>query len=288
MASQRVEAGSRELSDEATEILRESRRAGTRKAYHHPWQEWVSWCESRQEDPVQASVELMANFLTEKFQSGVEYRTVNVYRSAISAYHAQVGGQSVGQHHTITQLLKGMFNMRPPQPKYSDTWDVEAVLARFRAMPEDEHLGLRDLSLKLTMLLALATASRTSELHKLKVSNMTDNGEVVTFQIPELTKTRKVGQGPMVIRLTPGENDKLDVVACLRAYLGKTRQVRKPGLQGDQLLISFREPHGPLASSSVAHWIKTGLQEAEIDTQRYQAHSTRAADTSRAAFKGLT
>ena len=79
-----------ELSEDAAQILLESRRKGTRKVYHHPWQEWSSWCDERQEDPVQAPVELVANFLTENFNTGLEYSTLNVYRSAISAYHEPI------------------------------------------------------------------------------------------------------------------------------------------------------------------------------------------------------
>lgn len=233
-------------------------------------------------------MELVANFLSKEFHNGLEYRTLNLYRSAISAYHEPVLGQPIGQHTVITRLLKGMFNERPPQPKYSDTWDVEVVLDRLKVLPNNEQLPLKDLSLKLVMLLALSTASRSSELHKLKLSEMMDKGDLVEFRLGELTKTRKVGDGPLLLQIMEFEGDqKLDVVRCLRVYLERTRQVRKPGKDGDQLLISFREPHGPLASSSVARWIKMGLQEAGIDTSIYQAHSTRAASTSKAAKQGL-
>ena len=62
------------------------------------------------------------------------------------------------------------------------------------------------------MLLALTTASRVSELHKLNMSNMCDKGDAVEFHIGDLTKTRKVGDGPLLIQLTQYEKEsKLDV-----------------------------------------------------------------------------
>ena len=288
MEDQRSARQGPELSEDATQILLESRRKGTRKAYHHPWQEWSSWCDERLEDPVQAPVELVANFLTEKFNTGLEYSTLNVYRSAISAYHEPIQGQSIGQHVILTKLLKGMFNSRPPQPKYTETWDVDVVLDRIRRQPNNEDLSLKDLSLKLVMLMALTTASRHSELHKLKVSSMCDKGDIVEFHIGDLTKTRKVGEGPLVVQLVPYDPEpKLDVVSCLRQYLAVTKSLRRPATEGEQLLISFRQPHGPLAASSVARWLKMGLTEAGIDVTKYQAHSTRSAATSKVASQGL-
>ena len=289
MASVRQDREDTRISDQATRLMYEARRPGTRKAYRHPWDDWVSWCEERHVDPVQAPVGVMANFLTHKFLTkALEYRTVNVYRSAISAGHERVDGQPIGQHPTISQLMKGMFNRRPPQAKYTDTWDVELVLSRFRNMPENHDLELRELSLKLVMLLAITTASRSSELHKIQVSTLVDKGDEIQFHIAGLTKSRKVGEGPMVIRVAQYEPEgKLDVTDCVRTYLGKTAVIRQPGVAGDQLLISFIPPHGPLAPSSVARWLKWGLRDAGIDTSKYQAHSTRAAATSKAALEGL-
>ena len=289
MASVRQDREDTRISDQATRLMYEARRPGTRKAYRHPWDDWVSWCEERHVDPVQAPVGVMANFLTHKFLTqALEYRTVNVYRSAISARHERVDGQPIGQHPTISQLMKGMFNRRPPQAKYTDTWDVELVLSRFRNMPENHDLELRELSLKLVMLLAITTTSRSSELHKIQVSTLVDKGDEIQFHIAGLTKSRKVGEGPMVIRVAQYEPEgKLDVTDCVRTYLGKTAAIRQPGVAGDQLLISFIPPHGPLAPSSVARWLKWGLRDAGIDTSKYQAHSTRAAATSKAALEGL-
>ena len=229
---------------------------------------------------VQAPVELVANFLTEKFQSGLAYLTMNVYRSAISAKHSLVQGLPVGQHTMIVKLLKGMFNEKPPQPKYMGTWDAAVVL---------DHMSLRDLSLEVCMLMALTSASRASELHKLKISGMLDKGEEIEFHIAELKKGRKVGDRPLVVRFVQYEAEpNLNVVQCLRAYLEATEGIRAPGVEGEQLLISFKLPHGALAKSSVARWLKMNMQEAGIDTKVFQAHSTRAAATSKTESLGLS
>ena len=259
------------LSEQATKIMEEARRQGTRKAYRHPWEEWVGWCEFRQEDPVQAPVELVANFLTEKFHTGLAYRTMNVYRSAISAKHSRVQGLPVGQNMLIVKLLKGMFNEKPPQPKYMETWNAATVLERMKTQPEDEFLSLRDLSLKVCMLMALTSASRASELHKLKISMMLDKGDEMEFHIGGLTKGRKVGDGPLVIRFVQYEAEpKLNVVHCLRTYLDTTEELRAAGTAGEQHLISFKQPHGALAKSSVARWLKIAMQKPALIHQCFR------------------
>ena len=45
-----------------------------------------------------------------------------------------VDGYSVGEHPIIARLLKGMFHIRPPEPRYSFTWDVNVLLTFFRVM----------------------------------------------------------------------------------------------------------------------------------------------------------
>lgn len=39
-----------------------------------------------------------------------------------------IDGYSVGEHPIIAHLLKGMFHVRPPEPRYSFTWDVNVLL----------------------------------------------------------------------------------------------------------------------------------------------------------------
>ena len=66
-------------------------------------------------------------FLTEYFISGAAYRSVNVAPSAISTSHTKLNCFPLGQNPLIIQLLKGMFNNRPPNPRYSHTWKVSSV-----------------------------------------------------------------------------------------------------------------------------------------------------------------
>ena len=120
----------------------------------------------------------VANFLTTMLNDrDLKYSTLNLHRSAISAYHPPIEGFQVGQHPLIMRLLKGAFNKKPPQPRYTQTWDVNQVLEEIKRLGPNESLTLKALSLKLAMLLALTTVSRSSELHKLDPILISDKGD---------------------------------------------------------------------------------------------------------------
>ncbi|XP_078514273.1 uncharacterized protein LOC144773243 [Lissotriton helveticus] len=60
--------------------------------------------------------------------SGSAYRTVNSFRSAISAGHDFVDGKPIGEHPMVSKLLRGIRLLKPPCPKYVALWDVSIVL----------------------------------------------------------------------------------------------------------------------------------------------------------------
>lgn len=65
--------------------------------------------------------------------------------------------------------MTGIFNKQPSITKYVSIWDVEGVLDFIRGMPESKLFSDKMITLKLTMLLALTTASRSSKVAKLSI-----------------------------------------------------------------------------------------------------------------------
>ena len=109
------------------------------------------------------------NFLSESFDKGFQYRSLNSYQSAISAVHSKVDGYSVGQHPLVSRLLKGAFNERPPLPRYSSFWNVDTVLGHFRGLGDNGSLSLKTLTLKTVMLMALVRPARSADLANLDI-----------------------------------------------------------------------------------------------------------------------
>ena len=63
-----------------------------------------------------------------QFQEHKQYTTLSFYRSALSATLYHIDGRPVGQHPIVCHLLQGMFNERPPAPRYQQVWDVSLVV----------------------------------------------------------------------------------------------------------------------------------------------------------------
>ena len=100
----------------------------TTSHYESSWRKWICWCDRREIDPIQCDLSHVLAFLASLFDKSLEYNTICWYRSAISAYHAPIERVVIGKQPLIHSLIAGIFNRRPPKPKYTFQWDVEQVL----------------------------------------------------------------------------------------------------------------------------------------------------------------
>ena len=130
------------LSEKATDLVLKSWRSKTNKSYDSLFGRWHRWCDQQGADPFSGPISAVANFLASLFEEGYQYNSVNAYRSAISSVHEKVDGVDVGQHPTITRLLKGVFNDRPPLPRYSSTWNVQTVLDYIKSLNDAKQQSL--------------------------------------------------------------------------------------------------------------------------------------------------
>ena len=230
------------------------------------------------------------NFLATRFDLGREYRSLNVYRLAISATHPRIQGFNVGQHPLVVQLLKGIHNSRPPMPRNINTWDVEKVTQYLASLGPNEQLTLKQLSKKLVVLLALSSAERGSELtaHDLRYRRFHPEG--VSFNFPELTKGVRVGK-PLKTSFHASFplNELLCPCLCLKEYEKRTKPFRQSSeTKPNKLFLSVNRPHKPIDSGTLSHWVKDCLVEAGIDSNAFKAHSTRSAATSGAVKAGIS
>ena len=76
------------------------------------------------------------------------------------------------EHPLVTRYMKGIFEIRPALPKYSEIWDVTVVLNYLKTFVLVTALPLKELTLKLTMLLCLTTGQRGQTIHKMEVSGI--------------------------------------------------------------------------------------------------------------------
>ena len=188
MAHFRAKLAKEGFSQKVSDILLSSWRRKTASQYESAWKAWSGWCSEREINPFSTTLENIFEFLADLFHKGFKFRTLGVYRSAISSNHETVDGFVIGKHPMMAKFMKGVFSLRPPEPKYFVTWDVRQVLDFLKTWSPAESLSLKQPTLKLVMLAALITAARSSSVNKMNLCFRYFKPHGVLFKVPGLTK----------------------------------------------------------------------------------------------------
>ncbi len=104
-----------------------------RKLYALKGKLFTSWCGDRQLNPVNCPIGTVVEFLQAPLSAGLTHSTLKVYGVAISAYHASLGGQSVGRNLLVTRFLHGA--LRPPVRSWVPSWALAVVLEALCGLP---------------------------------------------------------------------------------------------------------------------------------------------------------
>ena len=228
------------------------------------------------------SVNDVLEFLHALYEQDLSYSTLNTARSALNCYlmDASFRGahSAVSGHPYVARYMKGVFNCRTPTPKYSETWDVNIVLAFIGNWYPLDTLSLKFVTYKLTMLLALTTAQRCQTLVSLDIRTMTKTQEQFVFHLTEHLKQNRPGNIFSTVYARRYHQEELCVYRTLEHYLERTSHLRC----NSKLLVSFVKPHDKVTTSMVGRWLKALLSLSGIDTTQFKAHSTRVAATSKA------
>ena len=274
------------FSERVTELLLQSWRSNTHSAYNSAWSKWCGWCSGRHINPLSASLGNILEFLADQFDLGLQYRSLNTLRSAISNSHSQIDSVNVGNHPIVSRLLKGMFNARPPAPRYSGSWDVAIVVEYLRSCPS-ESLSILELGKKVVTLMALANASRCSDLAALDRDYLRWTPSGAQFTVVQLTKTRTPGPPKLVHYSSLSEDAEVCPISSLRIYLSKTTDRAATVTLPKPVFLTSRRPFRRARPGTLGQWIKDCLGRAGVDTGKFTAHSTRSASSSQARARGV-
>ena len=215
---------------------------------------------------------------------GLGYSSINTARSALSSFVCQIRGCSAGSLPSVRRLLKGIFNLRPSVPRYNCVWDVKLVLKYLETLSPLSDISLKDLTIKLTMLMVLLSAQRVQTLSLFKVDNMFIDEEKCLITISDCLKQTNAHRRPPLITFKKYENEKLCVIRTLKEYLTRTKDLRR---NQNKLFLSYLKPHKPVHPNTISRWIKLVMERSGISTEIFKAHSTRAASTSAASLKAV-
>ena len=144
-------------------------RSGTRKRYGGTLSERKLYWSKREVNPFSPTVSEGVNFLGELYDEGIGYSGLNTAGSAFSAIMTLSNKISSGNHPSVRRFMKGVYETRQSLPKHQGIWDVRTILDFLQTLAPVEGLTLKNLTMKLTMLLALASAQRCQTLKALSI-----------------------------------------------------------------------------------------------------------------------
>ncbi|XP_053993928.1 uncharacterized protein LOC128884526 [Hylaeus volcanicus] len=270
----------KEVPKDSMKILLASLSDSSWKQYDSALRKSWSFCQTRKISPYSNSVPDVLTFLTEAFEKGGSQGTLNSYRSAISL----LVGPELAQDFRLKRFFKAMSRLRASRPKYSSTWDPKMVLDYLVTLLPNEKMNLRDLSLKLIILLALTTGHRMQTFSLIKLENIQRESNAIEINIPAHIKiSSKNRNQPVLVFPFYSANVIVCVASAMECY---TRTVSIRGLVSS-LFVSFKKPFGAVGAQSLSRWIKEVLGKSGLDTDIFTAYSTRHASTSAAKRKGL-
>ena len=94
---------------EVSDILLSSWKKSTARQYESAWRLRSGWCDSWQIVFQHLSKNILTCLVHFFHKRGLQYRTINVYRSAISAFHISIDGVVIGKHPLVSKFMKGFF-----------------------------------------------------------------------------------------------------------------------------------------------------------------------------------
>ena len=220
-------------------------------------------------------------FLTELFNSGFSYSAINTARSALSAIETS-GTKSIGSHPLICRFLKGVYEEKPPKPKYSTIWDVSLVLKYFQNIQDNHELSMGLLTKKVFTILLLVTAQRLQTISLIRTDCVHITGDSCEIEIVDKIKTSKPGSKNVGLKIQRYHDKKLCALSALEEYMKRTVHMRR---HCEKLFLCYKKPYGEASKDTMANWVKKLL--FSIGIVNYGPHSCRAAASSAMLSTGV-
>ena len=274
------------ISSDTADIILSSWRDNTRKKYEGILKRWQDFSTRRGENPIYPNINTVLVFLTKLFKENkLQYRTLASIRSALSTTIIIEGFNTLSDHPLIKRFMKGVFNLRPPKPRYNFTWDVQRIFSHFRKLGNNEALCFKTLTEKLAILLLLLSGQRCNTLTSFTMEGLKIQDNKVSFLANKLLKHNRINfnQREFCFAAIP-EDIYICPVLAIRGFCNRRTNMFTESCSFFVTTVKpYRKPH----PDTISRWIKNIMKAAGIDTNVFKPHSCRSASNSKAKHSGL-
>lgn len=181
------------LQTKVTDIIINTWKEGTSKQYQLVWKRWVLWCNRTGNCATKTSEVTVITYLYSLFKDRKFYSVINTPKAMVLQTFTILGNKWCSNQTLISCFMKDVFAKKLLLPKYKFTRDVSVVLKLLSSWFPLQTLSLKQLTLKLIALIALATAPRAQTLKSLNLDYMKCYENYVIFYFPNLLKSSQPG-----------------------------------------------------------------------------------------------
>ena len=257
------------FSQEVSSRIARPNRLSSLAVYQSKWAVFAAWCHSRQVDPLKASVPLISEFLTAKFNEGRASSTLDGYRTAIAKTIVHYTGVDLGQDRDLSALLHSFALERSRVRNPVPDWDLSLVLNCLLKDPFEplERAPLKLLTWKTVFLISLASGKRRGEIHALSYKAVAWSADELTVflkVVPSFVAKCQLASAPPLAFSIPaldhalGQDMEKDRLLCpiraLKIYLARTKEMREDKAL---LFVSFKPGFKKdIRRPTISSWIK--------------------------------
>jgi site-specific recombinase XerD len=267
------------LDDRVTEFLTASKAPATLRAYRSDWSAFTGWCESHGCDPLPASAETLARYVTDL--AGVKaVATIQRRLTSISVAHQTAGHETPTRHSLVRETWRGIrrtFGVESRGKAPLRSADIRTLVA---TLDVSTLIGVRDRAL---LVVGFAGAFRRSELVALDVEDVDETADGLVVHIRR-SKTDQEGEGAS-IGLPFGSDPATCPVRTLRAWLDLGEI---PSSAIFRVITRHGEIGDRMSGRAAAERVKVACARAGLDPSRYGGHSLRAGLITSAIEGGAT
>ena len=152
------------------------------------------------------------------FEKGVSYSGINSAKCALSHIVNIPPCKVLSDHPLIAQYCKGLYNLRPPQPKLSFVWDVRIIFDYFTTQNYNIYLSDKLLRHKLLILLLLLGGQRMNTVHSFQVDKLLITSTSATFAPGHVLKHSRPGNKLIHLRMRLIQYKKKKSCALLKFF----------------------------------------------------------------------
>jgi integrase len=268
-----------------------SKGEGTIRAYRSAWNQFQSWCESVEREPLaNDSTETVALYLSTLADRGLAASSIGVALAAIRAAHKLAELPFVVTPR-LSMVIAGITRTLGTRPRRQAAPAVPDLLRRMLAvcLPASDAMGARDRAM---LLIGFGAALRRSELVALNIEEVDASERGLTVFVRR-SKTDQEGQGTSIaIHAAETEPDFCPLRAFHAWMAHRADALDVKGQKCEAIFVHVskgkdRRVIGQrLSGLAVARLVKARAEDAGLDPALFSGHSLRAGLATAAGDEG--